>query len=102
MHAGEIITARRLGLKIIVVVFSDGELNLIKVKQSWKRFDPYGINVCSGPLFGADRFLGVEVVRVTDEQSFRSAARKALQSAESTIIEAAIDPAVYNDLIVRR
>lgn len=102
MHAGEIITARRLGLKIIVVVFSDGELNLIKVKQSWKRFDPYGINVCSGPLFGADRFLGVEVVRVTDEQSFRSAARKALQSAENTIIEAAIDPAVYNDLIVRR
>lgn len=51
MHAGEIITARRLGLKIIVVVFSDGELNLIKVKQSWKRINPYGIYVYNGPFF---------------------------------------------------
>ncbi len=36
MMAGEIITAKRYNLPIIIVVFSDGELNLIKVKQSWK------------------------------------------------------------------
>ncbi|MDM8002041.1 MAG: thiamine pyrophosphate-binding protein [Bacteroidota bacterium] len=101
MNAGEMITARRLGLKIIVVVFSDGELNLIKVKQSWKKVDPYGIQVCSGPLFGADTFLGIDVMRVTDAAGMRSALRTALQSGASVIIEAAVDPSCYNDLIVK-
>lgn len=101
MNAGEIMTARRLGLKIIVVVLSDGELNLIKVKQSWKKVNPYGIQVCNGPLFGSDRFLGIEVRRVTDAAGMRSALCSALSSGGSVIIEAAIDPSRYDDLIVR-
>lgn len=101
MNAGEIITARRLGLKIIVVVLSDGELNLIKVKQSWKKVDPYGIQVCSGPLFGADRFLGIDVMHVTDAPGMRSALSSALHSGASVIIEATVDPSCYNDLIVK-
>lgn len=101
MHAGEIITARRLGLKIIVVVFSDGELNLIKVKQSWNKLAPYGVELCNGPLFGTDSFLGTEVIRVTGEAALRSAVLRALLSPVSIIIEAAVDPALYDDLIVR-
>ncbi len=101
MHACEIITARRLGLKIIVVVFSDGELNLIKVKQLWKRIKPYGIQVYNGPLFGADKFLGVDVRRATDLSGMRSALEGALRSGGSSIIEAAVDPSVYDDLIVK-
>ena len=101
MNAGEIITARRLCLKIIVVVLTDGELNLIKVKQSWKNVDPYGIQVCSGPLFGADRFLGIDVMRVTDAAGMRSALGSALRSGRSVIIEAVVDPSRYHDLIVK-
>jgi len=101
MSAGEIMTARRLGLKIIVVVFSDGELNLIKVKQSWKSLSPYGIHVHDGSLFGADRFLGVDVQYVTDLSGMRSALKRALASGGCEIIEAAINPSVYDDLIVK-
>ncbi len=101
MHAGELITARRHGLKIIVVVFSDGELNLIKVKQSWKKVNPYGIQVCTGPLFGADRFLGVDVIHVNDRAEMKAALGKALHSGGSVIIEAAVNPALYGELIVR-
>lgn len=101
MHAGEMITARRNGLKIIVIVFSDGELNLIKVKQSWKKISPYGIHLYSGDLFGAGRFLGADVIRVTDAAGMRSALRSSLSSGGSVIIEAAVDPACYDDLIVR-
>ncbi len=101
MHAGEIITARRYGLKVITVVLSDGELNLIKVKQSWREVSPYGIQVCNGPLFGAGSFLGVDVMRVTDAGEMRTAVRKSLKSGSSTIIEAAIDPSQYGDLIVK-
>jgi acetolactate synthase-1/2/3 large subunit len=101
MHAGEIITARRYGLKVITVVLSDGELNLIKVKQSWKEVSPYGIQVCNGPLFGTGSFLGIDVMRVTDAGEMRTAVRKSLNSGSSTIIEAAIDPSLYGDLIVK-
>jgi len=101
MSAGEIMTARRLGRKIIVVVFSDGELNLIKVKQSWKRLSPYGIHVHDGSLFGSDSFLGVDVQRVTDLSGMRSALKRALGSGGCGIIEAAVNPAAYDDLIVK-
>jgi acetolactate synthase-1/2/3 large subunit len=101
MHAGEIITARRYGLKVIVVVLSDGELNLIRLKQSWKNLGSYGTHVAHGSLFDARSFLGVEVIRVTDAKQMHSAVLKALRSDKSTIIEAAVDPAVYSDLVVR-
>jgi len=101
MHAGEIITARRLGLQMIVVVFSDGELNLIKVKQSWKESDHYGIQIYDGPLFGTERFLGVDVQRVTDLPGMHKALKCAIRSGGITIIEAAVDPSVYDDLLVK-
>ncbi|MRR20567.1 thiamine pyrophosphate-binding protein [bacterium] len=101
MHAGEMITARRCGLKVIVVVLSDGELNLIRLKQSWKELSPYGTSLCQGSLFGADTFLGTEVIRVTDAREMHTAVLRALQSESSAIIEAAVDPSVYSNLVVR-
>ena len=101
MYAGEMMTARRLGVKIIVVVLADGELNLIRVKESWKHLSPYGTDLYGGALFGSDTFLGAEVMRVTDSDGMHSAVAKALQSDRSMIIEAAIDASVYSSLIVR-
>lgn len=101
MHAGEMITARRYGLKVIVVVLSDGELNLIKVKQSWKDLDPYGTRLFTGPLFGSDNYLGTEVIRVTNAGEMKAAVGRALLSGSSVIIEAVVDPSVYNDLVVK-
>jgi acetolactate synthase-1/2/3 large subunit len=101
MHAGEMITARRYGLKVIVVVLTDGELNLIKVKQSWKDLDPYGTRLFTGPLFGSDNYLGTEVIRVTNAGEMKAAVGRALLSGSSVIIEAVVDPSVYNDLVVK-
>ncbi|MCA1741189.1 MAG: thiamine pyrophosphate-binding protein [Bacteroidales bacterium] len=101
MHAGEMIMARRYGLKVIVVVLSDGELNLIKVKQSWKELNPYGTGLFTGALFGSDNFLGTAVIRATNAREMQSAVGRALVSGSSVIIEAIVDPSVYNDLVVR-
>ncbi len=101
MHSGEMITARRNGLKVIIVVFSDGELNLIKVKQSWKGLNPYGTGLFTGPLFGSESYLGTEVIRAASAGEMRSAVARALHSGSSVIIEAAVEPSVYNDLVVR-
>lgn len=99
MYAGEMITARRLGLKIVVVVLSDGELNLIKIKASRRNIESSAVQLYSDSLFGADRFLGADVFRVTGATQMRTAVSRALKSPGSTIIEATVDSSVYSDLI---
>lgn len=101
MYPGELLTARRIGVRIIVIVLADRELNLIRVKESWKNLHPYGVTLYNGSLFGADSFLGTRVLHAGDRDTFSTALMHALKSDESIIIEASVDPAVYNDLIVR-
>ena len=87
---------------MIVVVFSDGELNLIKVKQSWKNLAPYGTMLYQGDLFGADTYLGIKVFRADSHDKMRRAVIEALSVNEPVIINAVIDPEDYKWLIVRR
>ncbi|MCX6327424.1 MAG: thiamine pyrophosphate-binding protein [Bacteroidia bacterium] len=101
MMAGEMITAKRYNLPVIVIVFSDGELNLIKVKQSWKNLPPYGTNLYQGDLFCADTFLGIKVLRADSHERMRKAIIEALSVNEPVIINAVIDPEDYKWLIVR-
>jgi acetolactate synthase I/II/III large subunit len=102
MNAGEMVTARRYNLPVIVVVFSDGELNLIKVKQSWKNLSPYGTFLYTGDLFESDRFLGVKVLRADSHAEMRKCLNEALAGNEPVIINAVIDPDEYKWLIVKR
>jgi acetolactate synthase-1/2/3 large subunit len=92
MMAGEIMTARRYNLPVIVVVFSDGELNLIKIKQSWQELAPYGTVLYRGDLFGAGQFFGTRVLKADSEESMRKAVITALTLNEPVIINAMIEP----------
>jgi acetolactate synthase-1/2/3 large subunit len=102
MMAGEIVTARRYNLPVIIVVMSDGELNLIKLKQSWKDLPPYGTILYQGDLFGAETFLGVPVLKADSHEGMQKAISKALRMKEPVIINAIIDPEDYKWLIVKR
>jgi acetolactate synthase I/II/III large subunit len=102
MMAGEIITARRYNLPVKIIVFSDGELNLIRVKQSWKGLSPYGTILYDGDLFSSETFLGVRVIRADSHESMINAVRDALKVDKPIIINAVIDPEEYESLIVKR
>jgi acetolactate synthase I/II/III large subunit len=102
MMAGELITAKRYSLPVITVIFSDGELNLIKIKQSWKNIPTYGTILYQDDLFGADTFLGVKVLRADSCEKMRKAINLALSLNEPVIINAVIYPEDYKWLIVRR
>lgn len=102
MMAGETVTMRRYNLPVIIVVFSDGELNLIKVKQSWKDLPAYGTLLYQDDLFGSNVFLGIKVLKADSEDSMRKAVNEALSINEPVIINAVIDPEDYKWLIVRR
>ncbi len=102
MSAGEIVTARRYNLPVIIVVFSDGELNLIKLKQSWNDLSPYGTILYHGDLFGSDTFLGSRVFNADSYESMSKSIRLALSMNEPVIINALIDPEDYKWLIVKQ
>jgi acetolactate synthase-1/2/3 large subunit len=102
MSAGEMMTARRYKQNIIVVVISDRELNLIKVKQSWKSLEPYATKLTEGELFGADRFFGVRVFEATDTLTMEQATAAALALGEPAIINVIVSGNDYNRLIVRQ
>jgi acetolactate synthase I/II/III large subunit len=102
MTAGEILTARRYNLQVITVVLSDGELNLIKLKQSWQNISPYGTSIYSGDLFDSASFFGIRVMNADSEESMRIALNEAASFKKPVIINARIDPDDYKWLIVRK
>ena len=102
MMAGEIITARRYNLPVITVVLSDGELNLIKLKQSWQNLSPYSTSLYSGDLFDSEMFFGINVLSADSEESMRTAVNDALSMNKPVIINARIDPEDYKWLVVRK
>ncbi len=102
MMAGEIITARRYNLPVIIVVLADGELNLIKLKQTWENITPYATLLYPGDLFDSETFLGVRVIRADSEESMLNAVRESLSLNSPVIINASIDPDDYNWLVVRK
>jgi pyruvate dehydrogenase (quinone) len=102
MMAGEIVTLKRYNLPVIVVIFSDGELNLIKLKQSWKELPAYGTLLYQSDLFDADIFLGIKVLRADSAETMRKSIIDALSVNEPVIINAIIDPEDYKWLVVNR
>jgi acetolactate synthase I/II/III large subunit len=95
MAVAELQTAQREKLPIIVLVFDDEEIGLIRVKQEIKGIPTHGVRLGGvdweklGQTFGAD---GVVVAR---EQDLGTALSAALRSGRTTVIGARIDPSGY-------
>ena len=102
MMAGEMITARRLGLNVVFVVLADNELSLIHVKQERRGYEPYGARLFNGNLFASDHLFGVPVLTVTDVSEMREALKKAFSGDGPCIVEAVIDGTEYGELVARR
>jgi acetolactate synthase I/II/III large subunit len=102
MMAGEIITSRRYNLPVIIVVLSDGELNLIKLKQSWQNLAPYGTQLYSGDLFDSEKFFGIDVLSADSEESMRTTIIDAISMNKPVIINTRIDPDDYKWLVVSK
>jgi acetolactate synthase-1/2/3 large subunit len=101
MNCGELLTARRLGLNVVVVVLCDRSLSLIEVKQLRKNVPPYATGLYQGEYFAADRFLGVPVLPARDQAEMRAALQTALAASGPAIIEAVVDGTGYDNLIAR-
>jgi len=92
----EMETAVRHRLRVVVVVFNDATLSLIKIKQR-----PTGQGgadaVCYGPtsFAAAATAMGAAAVSVTDVAELAAALAAALGRQGPTLIDARVDPACY-------
>ncbi len=96
----EIETAVRLGLRVIVIVFNDSALSLIKIKQ---RASGQGGNeaVGYGPtsFAAAAEAMGAAASAAGDRAQLAAALTKALGRDGPTLIDARVDPAGYPALL---
>jgi acetolactate synthase I/II/III large subunit len=96
MTLAEIETAVRLYLRVIVIVFNDAALSLIKLKQK-----PAGhggdeaVSYHPVSFAAAATAMGAAAAAVTTEQGLATALAAALRRPGPTVIDASVDPAGY-------
>lgn len=87
----------RLNLPIIVVVFSDNALGLIKVKQKDAGCDPTAVQLKNPDFPMLIQAFGGQGFRARTEKEFDQAIERAMNSHKLSLIEAVLDPQTYGD-----
>jgi acetolactate synthase-1/2/3 large subunit len=96
MRIGDLETAVRERLPIVVVVFNDRALNMIKLQQDRRGFSRNGTAFAAATDFAAAaRAFGFEATRVDDEATLDAALESALASGKPWLIEAMVNPEGY-------
>ncbi len=95
MCLGELLTAVRLKLGIIVIVFSDASLSLIEIKQQARQFQPEGValGAIDWPSLAAS--FGVRGWVVSGEAELERVVDEAFTCDGPSLIEAKIDRSNY-------
>jgi acetolactate synthase-1/2/3 large subunit len=95
MTIAELQTAQRENLPIIVLVFDDQEIGLIRVKQELKGIAPHGVKLGGVDWEKLAHSFGADGVTVDTEQGLVNALKAALQSKRTTVIGVQIDASGY-------
>jgi acetolactate synthase-1/2/3 large subunit len=95
MVAAELETAARLALPITIVVFNDGALSLIQVKQEQRGFEGASMRYAGPDLPALARAFGLRSFEASDEGAFRAALLAAQAAPGPTLIDARIDASGY-------
>jgi acetolactate synthase-1/2/3 large subunit len=92
----EIETAVRLRLRVVVVVFNDAALSLIKIKQRPAGHGgPEAVGYRPASFAAVATALGAAGAAVSDAAGLASELAAALNRDGPTVIDASIDPATY-------
>ncbi len=95
MALAELQTSMRENLPIIVVVFDDEEIGLIRIKQEIKGLPPYGVKIGGIDWERLAQAFGADGAVVDSERALGDALKAALKSARTTVIGARIDGSGY-------
>ena len=95
MRASELETALRLKLAPVIIIFDDGTLGLIRIKQRAKGYRRAGVDLASTDFVRLAESFGGRGWMVRTLDDFDAAFRRALSSDQLTVIDARLDSDVY-------
>ena len=95
MAVAELQTAARENLPIVVVVFDDQEVGLIRVKQELKGLPTHGVGLGGVDYEKVAQGLGADGTVVDSKSALGDALAAALRSGRPTVIGARIDKSAY-------
>ena len=95
MRAGDLETAARLGLSPIIVIFDDGTLGMIRVKQRSKGYAREGVDMTQTDFVRLAESFGAVGYEVQGLDQFESAFKTALESDRMSVIDVRVDPDRY-------
>jgi acetolactate synthase-1/2/3 large subunit len=95
MAIADLQTAWRENLPIILLVFDDQEVGLIRVKQEIKGLPAHGVHIGGVDWEKLAHAFGADAAVVDTEEGLAAALGAALKSSHTTIIAARIDPSGY-------
>ena len=95
MAVAELQTSVRESLPIVVVVFDDQEIGLIRVKQEIKNLPVHGVALGGIDWERLAQGFGADGITVEDENALGDALGAAVKSGRTTLIGVRIDPSGY-------
>jgi acetolactate synthase-1/2/3 large subunit len=100
MTLAELETASRLALPIVVVVFDDAALSLIRIKQAPEGHggDP-AVRFRDIDFAGIARAVGIPAARVEEREALADALREAFARPGPSLIDAVVDPSGYASVL---
>lgn len=98
MVAAELETVARFGLPLVIAVFNDQGLALIRAKQAQRGFPPHGVDYVGPDLVALARGFGLAAFAVTREGELAEAFRAALAKAPA-LLDIRIDPSGYRAIL---
>lgn len=95
MCAGELLTAVQVGARIVVVVFNDGSLSLIDIKQQSRSLPPRGVRWDRCDFATMMRGVGGRGLTARTEAELAQALDLALAGDGPALIDVHVDPSGY-------
>jgi len=95
MCVGELATAARERLDLIIIVFADESLSLIEIKQAQRRLAPRGVGLGRVEWTKIAEGFGVAAFAAADEAALDAALEQASARGGPSLIEARIDASNY-------
>jgi acetolactate synthase-1/2/3 large subunit len=99
MCAGDLLTAARENLSIIVIVFNDASLSLIEIKQHARRLPPAGVALGGVDWSAMARSMGVAGFTASSTVDLESALAEAAVTTGPVLIDARIDNSNYGAVL---
>lgn len=102
MTAGEIATAVRRRLNLVVLLLTDNDLALIRIKQQRKGNPIYGTAVRDNGTIGGDNLFGAPVYVARDAGGLRKHLDAAFAAEGPVIVEAIVDSREYDSVVLKK